>query len=99
MQCLQPWHAALGWSITDGKLSPILMTIDPVPKACMEIISCQCLKDCGTMRCKCRKNMLVCTGICKCKIRELHASTKAMIRVLSVILIMGAKNIIEVSFF
>ena len=51
-----PHADTLGWSIIDGKLSPILMTIDPVPKACMEIISSQCLKGCGTMRCKCRKN-------------------------------------------
>ena len=66
------------------------MTIDLVQKAGMEIILCQCLEGCGTMRCKCRKNMLVCTGTSKCKIRELHASTKAMTRVISIILIMGA---------
>ena len=75
-----PHADTLGWSIADGKLSPILMTIDPVPKACMEIISCQCLKGCGIMCCKCRKNMLVCSGTCKCKIRA-----KAMTKVLSML--------------
>ena len=56
----------LGWKVTDGKLVPELISLEPIPVSCLEIITCQCIKGCGTLRCKCKKSKLCCTGACKC---------------------------------
>ena len=57
--CLEPLlpdPVTLGWSRTDdNKLRPVLMTQDPIPKACVEIISCSCRTGCATCRCGCKK--------------------------------------------
>ncbi len=54
------------WKLSDGKLLPGLMSLDPIPVSCLEIITCQCTKGCGTLRCKCKKSKLCCTGACRC---------------------------------
>ena len=41
-------HVDMGWT-TDcesGKLVPLLMTKDPIPTACKDIISCSCKSGC-----------------------------------------------------
>ena len=53
------------WSC-EGGLEPILMSLSPIPSACLEIISCSCKTQCSTLRCKCRKNGLHCTAVCGC---------------------------------
>lgn len=55
-----------GWKLKDDKLVPVLMTLDPIPKACVEMLSCQCTTGCATLRCKCRKAKIVCSGFCSC---------------------------------
>ena len=55
-----------GWQTGDGRLRPKLMSLTPVPVACIEVISCGCKTGCRTSRCKCRKATLTCTGACSC---------------------------------
>ena len=55
-----------GWKLAEGLLVPVFMTLDPIPKACLEMISCRCTTGCATLRCKCRKSQVVCTGLCGC---------------------------------
>ena len=62
-----PDPTAMGWTKRDGGLEPILMSLSPIPKACMEVIFCSCKTNCRTKRCKCRKAGLQCTIMCGCK--------------------------------
>ena len=55
-----------GWRIQDDVLVPVLMTLDPIPKACIEMVSCRCKTGCSTLRCRCRKSTVVCTELCGC---------------------------------
>ena len=55
-----------GWELQDNKLVPVLMSRDPIPKACLEMIRCQCTTGCRSRRCKCKQSGLKCTGLCKC---------------------------------
>ena len=55
-----------GWIMKDGQLKPELMSLTPVPEACIEVISCGCKMGCRTTRCKCRKVTLSFTGACHC---------------------------------
>jgi hypothetical protein len=57
----------LGWKRDSTGLQPILMTLSPIPQACLELVSCSCKTKCRTMRCKCRKSNLVCTAACGCR--------------------------------
>lgn len=62
-----PDPETLGWKkIADNKLQPLLMTQDPIPKACQEIISCSCSTGCTNLRCSCKKAKLFCTSVCGC---------------------------------
>ena len=45
---------------------PILTDEPPAPEAVFEMSLCKCKTDCSTMRCKCKKNSLVCTEMCLC---------------------------------
>ena len=55
-----PDPETLGWKkIADNKLQPLLMTQDPIPKACQEIISSSCSTGCANLRCSCRKAKFV----------------------------------------
>jgi hypothetical protein len=64
---LLPDPVTMGWNRTDdNKLRPVLMSQDPIPKACCEIISCSCRTGCTTCRCSCKKASLFCTSACGC---------------------------------
>ena len=56
----------MGWKRCEGQLEPILMSLRPIPSACLEIIACSCKMQCINFRCKCRKNRLHCTAVCGC---------------------------------
>jgi hypothetical protein len=60
-----PSPVTMGWSMDGDRLIPLLMTLDPVPQACLEMISCQCSTGCITLRCSCKKAKLPCTDLCK----------------------------------
>ena len=38
----------------------------PAPFKLIELNICNCKRGCSTLRCKCFKNSLVCTDMCKC---------------------------------
>ena len=59
-----------GWTLQGGKLVPQLTSRPSVPDSCAELVSCGCMKNCGTQRCSCRKSNLPCTGACKCSNSE-----------------------------
>lgn len=61
-----PSPETLGWRKSDGVLLPELMSLNPVPDMCLEMITCQCASGCNTLRCKCRKSKLLCTTACGC---------------------------------
>ena len=45
---------------------PVLTDKPPAPEAVMEMSLCKCKTGCATMRYKCLKNGMVCTGKCVC---------------------------------
>ncbi|CAH1154985.1 unnamed protein product [Phaedon cochleariae] len=53
-----------GWRLHQDEYIPILMTLEPVPKACTDILTCNCLSHCLTTMCTCKKNGLTCTKLC-----------------------------------
>ena len=55
----------IGWQSIDRQLVPVFLTLGSVRKGCMEIIACQSKAGCGTMRWKCQKCKLLCTGACR----------------------------------
>jgi hypothetical protein len=57
-----------GWELNNTSLEPMMTDNLPAPLALIELIACGCNGDCGTQRCKCFKNNLVCTDMCKCTI-------------------------------
>ena len=62
-----PDACEMGWKRDGTGLRPILMTLDSIPEACLEIVSCCCCTRCQTLRCKCRKMRLPCTSVCECR--------------------------------
>jgi hypothetical protein len=61
-----PSPVTMGWSLDGDRLISLLMTLDPIPQACLEMISCQCSTGCITLRCSCKEAKLPCTNLCKC---------------------------------
>jgi hypothetical protein len=51
---------------TDGKFKPVMTDALPAPKAIIEMVSCQCKKDCSSHRCSCKMQRLTCTDLCQC---------------------------------
>lgn len=61
-----PDPSECGWQLVNGQLKPVLLTSEPVPESCINLISCGCTEKCVTRRCGCRKAEMPCTGLCKC---------------------------------
>ena len=55
------------WTRENAVLVTILMSLDQIPKVCIDIVSCSCRTRCQTQRCKCRKARLPCTSLCGCR--------------------------------
>ena len=51
---------------SDGQLKPTMTDALPAPKAIIEMVSCQCKRDCSSARCSCRTKNLSCTDLCQC---------------------------------
>lgn len=62
-----PCPTEMGWKLSNGGLVPILMTLDPVPEACLDLITCNCVTGCRTLRCGCKRAQIQCMDLCKCK--------------------------------
>jgi hypothetical protein len=63
-----PCPSSCGWSRKNGTLVPELMTLEPVPKVCKELVTCSCTTGCNPKRCGCRKRgFKSCTSACHCR--------------------------------
>ena len=51
---------------TYGNILPVTTHALPAPMAIIELVRCQCKKDCSTQSCTCRKYKLPCTELCLC---------------------------------
>ena len=57
-----------GWKKgDDGILRPVLMTMDPMPKAIAEMVKCSCKASQCKGRCSCKAAELPCTNACPCE--------------------------------
>ena len=56
----------MGWNLNDWRLHPILMTFDPIPESCLEMIYRNNTKVCTTLRCAWKFAQLPCNDLCKC---------------------------------
>ena len=55
-----------GWQLkAGGGIEPVRCMVPPAPSAVLELIKCGCKKTCSG-NCKCAKNNLPCTPLCKC---------------------------------
>ncbi len=53
-----------GWKESDGTLIPVTTDLDPAPNELLRIVRCNCLTDCSTLRCSCKKHGLNCSVAC-----------------------------------
>eukprot|EP00919_Chromeraceae_sp_WS-2016_P027580 GHVR01065449.1.p1 GENE.GHVR01065449.1~~GHVR01065449.1.p1 ORF type:complete len:100 (-),score=17.57 GHVR01065449.1:447-746(-) len=60
-------HAAeeWGWCIQEYCLSPILADKEAAPPELLEVVRCNCKRDCHTRKCSCRKNGINCSTACR----------------------------------
>ena len=57
-----------GWKESEEMFVPVTTYLLPAPDDLLHIIRCNCLTDCGTMRCPCRKHGIACSIVCgNCK--------------------------------
>ena len=54
-----------GWKETDSEFIPVWSELPEVLESCRQLVSCGCKKGC-TSRCKCKKENLPCSHMCKC---------------------------------
>ncbi len=59
-----------GWKEQNDIFVPVITTIEPAPKAVIELVRCNCQVSQCTARCTCRKASLVCTELCKCSLHD-----------------------------
>ena len=65
-----------GWKLQDEVLVPELMSLSPISNACLEVIFCACKMGFWSLRCKCRKAKLPCTGACSCNTPDVECFNK-----------------------
>ena len=57
-----------GWTVTDDRVEPVLMTQDSAPREMAEMIACNCkFLNCATAQCVCKKVSLSSTSACLCE--------------------------------
>ena len=59
-----------GWVQGATGLEVVWKTLPPVPRACIELITCGCKSKCKTAACKCASTDQVCTPACGCNAEE-----------------------------
>ena len=64
-----PSPSKFSWTKENGQWQPIWMTLPQVSTVCRELIKCSCKGSCT--QCKCAKEKLKCTPLCKCSCPEL----------------------------
>jgi hypothetical protein len=64
-----PSHTNWGWHRDDNNMwKPLWTTLPEASKACRELIKCNCKKKCS--RCRCVRENLKCTTLCKCPCKK-----------------------------
>ena len=57
-----------GWNVDDQQVTPVMTSKPPAPAALLQIVRCNCLTDCSSRRCTCRRHGLECSPACgQCK--------------------------------
>ena len=51
---------------THGQFKPATTDVLPAPDSIIEMVICQCKKDCLSQRCSCKSKNLPCTDLCQC---------------------------------
>lgn len=60
-----PSPEGYGWTMENDHWVPVMTTLQPAPKAVIQLVKCGCSKErCATNRCQCRKAKLRCTDLC-----------------------------------
>ena len=60
-----------GWTVTDDRVEPVLMTQDSVPREMAEVTTCNCkVSKCAMAQCVCRKVSLSCISACLCEAND-----------------------------
>ena len=62
-----PSPEGYGWELNSSLLDPIMTDNLPAPIGLIELSVCNCESRCASKRCRCLKNNLVCTDMCKCQ--------------------------------
>ena len=62
----------------DQVFEPQIAPLPPTPEFIIHLTVCNCKTNCSTNRCKCRKNGLDCSEMCKCENRENDEEDKEM---------------------
>ena len=62
--CEEMTPSEWGWKVEGDKLVPVMTDKSPAPEALIQMIHCNCLEGCITLRCMCRKHGLECTSAC-----------------------------------
>ena len=52
------------WKVEGNKLVPVMTDKSPAPEALIQMIRCNCVEVCITLRCMRRKHELECTSAC-----------------------------------
>ena len=74
-----PSPELFGWKKEKNVFTPIMTSILPAPQAIIELVKCGCTEKtkCGSGRCKCKLNRLVCTELCSCGAAESSCLNRA----------------------
>ena len=62
-----PSPEGYGWELNSSLLDPIMTDNLPAPISLIELSVCNCESRCASKRCRCLKNNLMCTDMCKCQ--------------------------------
>ena len=54
------------WESNAKTYEPTMTTLPPAPESVIDLSMCHCKTKCTTLRCKCKKNALVCSEMCLC---------------------------------
>ena len=79
----QNWHANLpspvssgGFMEVEGRLVPVMTTIEQMPAKLLDILICKCTTSCDTKKCKCQTAGMGCTLLCHKKYNHNNCKNK-----------------------
>ena len=71
-----------GWKLEGDMLQPRLMTLDPIPSVCTELLTCACETRCSSLPCTYRKLKLFCRAGCQCGQNCFNSQQESMMTML-----------------